>query len=85
MCKVDRGINLSALCEWKIWRHEILLHFNTALTDLPEEAKEGDLDCGLVWIELGGFEKKMAVTPPTHVNLCVKVTATALATHSFPW
>ncbi len=44
MCKDDRGINLSALCEWKIRRHEVLLNFNTGLTDLPEEAKEGDLE-----------------------------------------
>ncbi len=68
MCKDDRGINLSALCEWKIRRHEVLLNFNTGLTDLPEEAKEGDLDL---------FEKKTAVTS-THVNLNVKVTVTAL-------
>lgn len=48
MCKDDGEINLSALCEWKIWRHEVLLNFSTALTDLPEE--EGDLDVfGLNW------------------------------------
>lgn len=75
MCEDDRGINLSALCERKVWRHEILLNFSTALTDLPEEAKEGDLD--LFGLDRGGFEQKTAVRS-THVNLNVKVTATAL-------
>lgn len=72
MCEDDRGINLSALCERKVWRHEILLNFSTALTDLPEEAKEGDLDLfGLDW---GASKRRRG----SHQPKCVKVMATAL-------